>query len=253
MNNACPQSGCDAIYNLTAQHVGKQFACRKCGTLLFVETEGLRAVDPHAPHLPEASPPAAGRPAAPPGSPVGANDIPLVPRRPAQPSAFGLALRSFGRRLTDDLSSWLFGAGAFLVVVFLFFPLIDVAKTKRMDATIKQGADQETRAAEEFRKKTNPTADEKKARQAVADAWDKMRREMEADLQDQTFSTDRSRYWYAWGMMLGFLCLSAAAIGYLRPQQTLVRRIVGAVVLCGQLLLIFLAYANGSVSLLTGK
>ncbi len=39
MNNICP--GCGAGYNVTPQHVGRQLACKKCGAMLVVKTDGL--------------------------------------------------------------------------------------------------------------------------------------------------------------------------------------------------------------------
>src|SRR5262249_41488900 len=39
MQNTCPS--CGAMYNLTAQHVGRHFACKKCGAALAVGPTGV--------------------------------------------------------------------------------------------------------------------------------------------------------------------------------------------------------------------
>ncbi|MFO0807154.1 MAG: DUF4282 domain-containing protein [Gemmataceae bacterium] len=41
MNNTCPT--CGSGYNLTAAHIGRQFACKKCGDTLLVTADGLRS------------------------------------------------------------------------------------------------------------------------------------------------------------------------------------------------------------------
>ncbi|HKB34874.1 MAG TPA: hypothetical protein VKD72_00375, partial [Gemmataceae bacterium] len=41
MQNTCPNPTCGAMYNLTPQHVGRSFACKKCGSTLVVSAAGL--------------------------------------------------------------------------------------------------------------------------------------------------------------------------------------------------------------------
>ena len=48
-----------------------------------------------------------------------------------------------------------------------------------------------------------------------------------------------------YGMMFGFLILMAGSIGYMMPDQTLVRRILGTVVLGFQILIIFMVFSAG--------
>ena len=50
------------------------------------------------------------------------------------------------------------------------------------------------------------------------------------------------RYWYEWGMMWGFLFLGYASLGYLTPNQPTIRRVVGSIVLCAMILLIFIRF-----------
>ncbi len=49
-------------------------------------------------------------------------------------------------------------------------------------------------------------------------------------------------HYYYWGMLLGCLCLTAAGIGLIGPNQTTVRKVVGAVVLGGQVVIVLLGY-----------
>jgi hypothetical protein len=45
-------------------------------------------------------------------------------------------------------------------------------------------------------------------------------------------------------MMIGFLFLAAAALGYLTPNQPPIRRVVGAIVIVAEVLLIFIKYIS---------
>ena len=56
------------------------------------------------------------------------------------------------------------------------------------------------------------------------------------------------RYWYDWGMMWGFLFLALAALGYLTPQQPTIRRVVGAIIFCAMMLLIFTRFVSESAA-----
>src|SRR4051794_34468639 len=133
MNAACPNPLCGTSYNLTPQHIGRQFVCRKCGSVLSAETDGLHLASQTA-AAPHAAPPPAVGPAAGYGT-------------PAPPAAAGggfsgrLAFdpNSIVRRARAHLFTLLFGAGAFLTIVFLFFPLIDKMKVDRRRANIELG------------------------------------------------------------------------------------------------------------------
>src|SRR4051794_37556888 len=148
MNAVCPNPLCGTSYNLTPQHIGRQFVCRKCGSVLAAEADGLHLASetsaaPHAAPAPAAGPSAAGygnpapTAAAPTGGGAGFSGRPAF-----DPSALV-------QRARTHLFTLLFGAGAFLTIVFLFFPLIDKMKVDRRRAHIDLGNLKQKQAQEE--------------------------------------------------------------------------------------------------------
>ena len=124
MNSACPQ--CGVVYSVTPKDVGRRIACKRCRTALIVEETGLR-VDPEF---------AGQRTDA--GFTAEATVGEEAPPHRAAGSALSLppVLTKLGRL---DAATWLFGAGAVLAIVFLFFPLIDRAKVSRRNAAVQIG------------------------------------------------------------------------------------------------------------------
>src|SRR5262249_42489687 len=103
MNNTCPE--CEAVYTVAAKDVGRRIACKKCRTPLIVTERGLER------------------------DATAAADIDDAERRPG--AGFFERLRNLA-----DVPTYLFGAGAFLVIYFLFAPLIDAAKVARREGDI---------------------------------------------------------------------------------------------------------------------
>jgi hypothetical protein len=137
----------------------------------------------------------------------------------------------------------LFGFGAFLVIVFLFQPIIGTAAVSRAVGA-KQRLDLDWSVQERKLRKENKTqADIDAAREKFDKDYDRPRVE-EAAAYEQV-SVLRSRWFEMYGMMFGFLFLMAGCLGYMMPEQTTVRRILGTVVLGAQILIIFIVFAAG--------
>jgi hypothetical protein len=134
-----------------------------------------------------------------------------------------------------DWPTLLFAVGVILVSWFVMMPTIGSANVDRRTAAL---GEQTLEHAAFLKKLRDRNADPKQITEAE-EAW-KTRREM---LQDEVklaeFSRARGAYWDRYGLLLGYLTVAIGAIGWTRADQPLVRRIVGAVILAGQLLLAF--------------
>lgn len=238
MNKSCPT--CSTTYSLTPQDVGRQFSCFKCNTALAVQPDGIRAAEAVAapPPPPPPPPPALPEPAL--VSPVFDEPrLPSLPRPPKTGPSFGRKSLEFARRIADG-PTWLFGLGAFLVIIFLFFPLINQAKVARAQSAIDAGQALEDRLDRQFREKKDASSSAIDQRQKAKENWTKERKRMEDELKDLELDVKGSSYRYTWGMMIGFLVLAVAALGYLDPAQPTIRRVVGAIVIVAEVLLIFM-------------
>jgi hypothetical protein len=226
MRNMCPNPGCAAVYGLTPQHVGRQFACRKCGVMLAVDVDGLRLAD--------------GAPAAPAET---SGDAELA----AAASAASAAPRLRGRldraavldSVRADPFTFLFGAGTVLAILFVFFPLLDVM------------GQASRRAYVQMREQEMGRADSGGAREQ-RETWEQERRELTRQIQDKEISNQRALYWYTWGQLVGFLMLGVAALGFVARGPTAARRVTGSVVLCALVVLIFLFALGGSFAAAAG-
>jgi hypothetical protein len=237
MNNICPNPGCGAVYQIGPQHVGKRLACKKCAAPLVVTDYGLQLDS-------GVTLPATGVPP-PPADAVTIPETAPPPARPAAPWAAGAWTR-FRTWLGQvaDAPTWLFGSGAFLVIVYLFFPLIDQAKVRRREALLVAGDVREARLDAELQKKEKATDEEKERRKKNHEAWLKEKSALEEDVEAAEIAQRRATYWYRYGTMLGFLLLTFGSLGYLKPSQPLIRRILGCVVLVAILLSIFNSFAG---------
>ena len=150
VNKACPK--CGTAFNVSAQDLGRQFTCFKCNTALVMHQDGLRAA--------ASNPRVAGDDAI----PIAAVQLEADAATDAQASTAS-GPRS-GR--SPNLATWLFAAGAFLVIVNLFFPLIDQAKLRRANAAVEAGKQREERENREFKDKKDPSlGDQDRARRRV--------------------------------------------------------------------------------------
>lgn len=238
---ACPNPSCRSVYNVSPSQAGTRFTCQNCGQALIIEADGLKLDT--APSAPADSPP---------------KPVPLPPgeRFPwlaRLPKAGGI--QRLGEMIAADPHTSLFGAGAVLVIVFLFFPLLDQTKIAARTARITAGDRRQDRLDQELERKKKGKEEkmepEERERKKAKDEWDKTKQELFVEVDEATQSLRAANYWYLWGMMFGFLLLALASLGFLTPQQTSSRRVVGGVVICGQILLIFFAFVIMSV--LTGR
>ena len=149
-------------------------------------------------------------------------------------------------RLKTNTSAWVFGAGAFLVILFSFFPVIDKTKVDRRQAAIERGDAKQRQAESELvRRAADPqakvTQEERDAVKKRGEQWEKDKAPLQEDVTDANIDLKSNGYWYAWGILLGFIMLALASIGWLDPNQSRMRRIVGSIIICAILLLIFIA------------
>jgi hypothetical protein len=161
---------------------------------------------------------------------------------PGMPSAPSLL-----DRIPADLSTYLLLAGSLLVVIFLFLPLVDHASIGRAEAKISAADAEQRRLDRALTADGKPSADDLKRRDESRTEWKNKKSDLEDLVQDAKTSAEGSRYWYTWGMMLGFMLLAAASIGYLRDPAK-IKRVVGSVIICSLLLLVFFAFVIASVA-----
>ena len=204
MNNLCP--GCQTAYSVQPQHVGRRITCKKCGAGLVVEEDGLHMTSPPPPPAPPEENPLAAVEATP---PVEESTPRIV--RPRQSLSPSVAIRQFFQNYGEALSTILFGAGTLLVIVFVFLPVIDQAKVARAQARVRDdaGAAQDKAAAPK-------------------------------EVRDAESAAQLAHYWYDWGLLVGFLLLAGGSLGYLGSPNSPIKRVLGCIILAGQLLFVFL-------------
>jgi hypothetical protein len=245
MINLCPQRGCDAVYNLGPADVGRTFACKKCGTPLVVEADGLRIAYPQAEVVDD--PP---------------DDPPRLARArsaPARQETSSMPATTPERTVLSILFTWLFALGTLLVVLFLFLPLLDLTRIQGKRAVITAGDRKQQRLDDRLRSRDKdlfrlpdakdknadrkgPTEKELERRKEDKEAWEAKKKDLEDETSEAETAARKSNYAYTWGMLIGFLILAVASVGFLSPSQPGVRRVVGAIVLAAQVLLVFLVF-----------
>jgi hypothetical protein len=179
-----------------------------------------------------------------PGTVFGAPAEETFPRRVRRDGRGFNFQGAFARLL--DIPTLVFGAGAFFVILFLFLPLIDKAKVSRRQALIQAGNNRQERLDRLLQEKEDASSEEKERRKKEREAWEKEKVAMQEDIEDAKVSTMTSVYWYRYGMMFGFLLLAFAALAYLNPSQPTIRRVVGAIVIVAQVLLVFIVFVFSS-------
>lgn len=239
MNNTCPS--CGAQYNVAAKDIGRRIKCKKCGTPLIVAESGLEVDDPDAIPRPEPVPPAADA----------ADEFEDEDDRPRRGRGRD---RDRGRRTAGPgfnplaalakiggIPTILFGFGAFLVIVFLFMPIIGHAAVERAQGAVERVDLQWKTKEREMRKEKKSEEDITKAREDFYKKKDK--EALDEDVGYERIGNKRSRWFEMYGMMFGFLLLMVGSIGYMMPEQTTVRRILGTIVLGTQVIIIFIIFA----------
>lgn len=219
MRNACPT--CETVYAVTPKDVGRRIVCKRCGAALVIDPDGFRL---------ESSPPPP-QPAVEPMPPRDDRERP--PRRPREP-----VLPPIWARLRPylDPPTVAFAAGVFLVLVALFMPLIGKAKVERRQAAITEERLYTDDLIKQLRAAKTPNDERIKK---VEDDWQKRREVLELDVKYAEVGNQMSTYWDRYWLLAGFLLLGFGAIGFMRDGQPLIRRIVGAVVVTAQMLLVF--------------
>jgi len=217
MRNACPT--CETVYAVTAKDVGRRIVCKRCQSPLVIEPDGFRLESSPPPAAAEPMPPRDDRPP----------ERERLPRRPREPL--------FPRiRPYLDPPTVAFAAGVFLVLVALFMPLIGKAKVERRQAAITEERLYTDDQIKQLRSAKSPSEERVKK---VEDDWQKRREVLELEVKYAEVGNQMSTYWDRYWLMFGFLLLGFGAIGFMRDSQPLIRRIVGAVVVTAQMLLVF--------------
>lgn len=241
MNNSCPS--CGAVYNVAGKDIGRKIRCKKCSSPLIVTEAGLEVDEPAAA--------AAREPAN--TFEMGDDEEEGGSRKRGKGKKYagggGLdvmqLVRDFG-----GIATAFFAFGAFLVIVFLFMPIIGAAANERADATkdkLEQERDAKIKKLVPTGKRLEDlTSDERKK---YDDDAEKIRKDYEKRIGDATddaraerTGNKRAKWMEMYGMMFGFVFLMFGSLGYMMPTQSNIRRIVGAIVVTAQMVLVFIYF-----------
>jgi hypothetical protein len=136
-----------------------------------------------------------------------------------------------------DLATIIFGLGLLLLLLFFFLPLIDHARLVTYRATLTSG---EQRAVRQERDWKNQNDVDEGQRQRTREAWTKEKARLEGQIEEATINNARALSLYHYGLFAGSLLLAIASLAYLRPSQSTVRRVLGAIVLTAQIVIVLL-------------
>jgi hypothetical protein len=264
MRNACPT--CQTVYAVTPADVGRKIACTRCHATLVIDDDGFRLLDagdkgksaagskPAPPPAERKRPPKTGKAddeteTAPPDngededSTVDSDDVASARRKSKarsdrepepDPSPTPAAL---ARRYVD-VPTGVFAVGVVLVLWFLFMPIIGTAKHKWYTARIE---DEQLAHDKEVKRLTeNGKGD---AVPKLVEEWRKRKEKLEQDVQWVQIHNRQSEYWDRSGMLGGFILTAVGAVGLLMTHQHTVKKVVGAVVVCAMLVLVFVSFA----------
>lgn len=228
----CPT--CGAIYNVAGKDIGRRIKCKKCGTSLEVRESGLEIEDANPPPAVKAAPAAE------------LDDEPEAPRRKRdrdrdrRPAGPGFNPMEIFTKI-GGVPTVLFAFGAFLVIVFLFMPIIGTAAVDRAAGAVER-VDLQWKAKEREMTRDKKTGEEiQKAREEFYKKRDK--EALDEEVTAERVSNKRSRWFEMYGMMFGFLFLMVGSIGYMGAENSVVRRILGTVVLGVQVIIIFIIFS----------
>lgn len=230
MNNSCPS--CGAIYNVAGKDIGRRLKCKKCGTPLTVTDAGIALDQPSAE-------PAAAPPVAVAEEVFGTDDLDTPPRRGRR--RYGGPGVDFAQLLAEwgGLPTLFFGVGAFFVITFLFLPIIGDAAVDRAEGRVERLKLEWEAQERQMRKDKKSEEDISKARET----FDKRSVEYAEDVRYERISNKRALWMERYGMLFGFILLMIGSLGYMTPNQPPIRRIVGAVVITAQMLIVFMIFA----------
>ena len=235
MNNTCPQ--CGAVYTVSSKDVGRRIACKKCKSHLIIDETGMRmdsinesvtatSFTPSAEDLP-------------------ANSNPSIPKTRNSTDLLSMRLG-----IISDWSAVVFAAGLFLVIVFHFFPRIDLSMATSRDADVQVGQIDDSADQREVDARNNgkPTDADKESRRKRGDDWLKTRAKLEERASLAKYDSARAMPWNYRGQLFGYVLLAIAGVGMLMSDSHS-RRVLGGILL----LLIFVTVTHSGVSITVGK
>ncbi len=150
----------------------------------------------------------------------------LIGRRQRSGNLLG-SVATFLQARRDGLWTTLFAAGIFCAILFVFLPVIDQGKIARAQARVK---------------------DESAGPDGAARVGSKALEQAQKEWKDAETNAQMARYWYDWGLLFGFLLLAGGSLGFLGSPNSQIKRVLGCIVLAGQILLVFLIIVVGRSS-----
>lgn len=241
MNNACP--GCGAVYSVQPQHVGRRLACKKCGVALAVDATGLHLADAEPTASPSTSvvelPPSAST-----SLDMDSSDVTpsrLAGSRPSRSSPFlpALVSRWGALRAAMDLSMLSFFAGVVLALLSTLLSSLATIQVRRATVVHRLHVEAETRRAQASLER----AEESEAdRQRARETWRSEERRLHGLMEDAQRSAVENASWTTLLLFAGLLLMGLGALGFLRENQPLTRRILGTIVLGVEGLGVFLIW-----------
>lgn len=258
MRNACPT--CQTVYAVTPTDVGRRIVCTRCNATLVIDEDGFRLLDgtdkgkpvtgsKAAPPPPERKKTTDGKKAKPDEKDdedtVDADDMRKSRRKPRRDEDD--EEENEGKKTPDpadlfrkyvDVPTVVFAVGVVVVLWFLFMPIIGSAKLRWYTARIED--EQLAHDTELKRLKEKGPAENVPKRE---EEWRKRKEKLETDVQWVQINNRQSEYWDRYGMLGGFILTALGAVGLLMSHQPLVKKIVGAVVVCAMMVLVFINFA----------
>lgn len=260
MRNACPT--CQTVYAVTPADVGRRIVCTRCNAALVIDEDGFRITDgsggskavppPRPPERKKGPPP----PKAPPPKDDDTADADPPDDEDTIDSTEVRRIRRSSRRERDesepepspvrryglltfvDVPTAVFAVGVVAVLWFLFMPLIGTAKHRWYTARIED----EQLAHDKEVKRLRDTGKAESVPK-LEEEWRKRKEKLEQDVQWVQINNRQSEYWDRYGMLAGFILTAIGSIGLLMTHQPTVKKIVGAVVVCAMMILVFVSFA----------
>jgi len=234
MNNACP--GCGAVYNVTAKDIGRHLKCKKCGTPMVIGEGGIEAESAAASQVPQHA------------SLADDHDDPVpLPRRQSRNSVNTAELTQAYQKYGSVIAMLVFGAGAFLIIFHLFMPLVGQAKVAGRKAD-KREAELSYQLRVDDLNKDKDAKDKVKTLDDLRKAHEEDTRSYDKRIASAEFASDQSQYWDRYFMMSGFLLVMVGSLLFMMPNQPLLIRIVGAVVVTAQMVFVFIVFLGLSAT-----
>ncbi|GEM_PF-2099527 len=259
MNNACPE--CGAVYAVTENDIGRRIACKKCNARLVVAEEGLVKEDAAAapPRKEDTGERERDRPRRRDDEEREERGSRRKRDRDDDAGDAADAVRKIrgpgmGEYLNKmkgvaDLPTWLYGIGLFLTIYGFFSVGLDRATTAG-----RQGKYESERLDwEVYKRGVNdkpdgkaPSADESKRLDEKEKEWNKSTEPGLMDSVKFAAASEKKAVWYnVMFKMIGFFLLAFGAIGFLKPDESPLKRILGG----ATILLILLQVIGGGVGI----